>query len=192
MKTTLILMLLLLITACVPSIPDYPKIQGVSQDDDAFIGGENAKVTIVEFSDYLCPYCKTADSIVKEINQKYGDQVKIVYRDFIVHGEKAENLAIAAECAKDQGKFWEVHDKAFEVQDLTPLREYVTTLGIDMALYDICVNNKEKLEEVNKDTADGEFYGVQGTPTFFVNGYKLEGAQPLKKFNKIIDYEFNS
>lgn len=191
MKIILILSMLVLITACTPTIPNYPNIPNVSPDNDAFLGGENAKVTIVEFSEYLCPFCKKVEPTIKQINEIYGDQVKIVFRDFPVHGEEAENLAIATECTKDQGKYWEVHDKAFELQDLTQLREYVNTLGIDMALYDICVDQRQKLDEITKDKNDGLTYGVEGTPTFFINGYKLVGAQPIEKFKEVIDYELS-
>ncbi|MBS3159443.1 thioredoxin domain-containing protein [Candidatus Woesearchaeota archaeon] len=184
-----ILALLIFLVGCGTYIPDYPKIPNINQDDDAFIGGENAKVVIVEFSDYLCPFCKKAEETINKINQEYGDQVKIIYRDFPVHGEEAENLAIAAECAKDQGKFWEVHNKIFELQDINLVREYILTLNIDMALYDICVDQRQKLEEINKDRQDGEYYGVEGTPTFFVNGYKLVGDHPFNNFKDLIDYE---
>ena len=134
-------------------------------------------------------YNKKAEETINKINQEYGDQVKIIYRDFPVHGEEAENLAIAAECAKDQGKFWEVHNKIFELQDINLVREYILTLNIDMALYDICVDQRQKLEEINKDRQDGEYYGVEGTPTFFVNGYKLVGDHPFNNFKDLIDYE---
>lgn len=190
-KIILILLLLVLITACSSSVPNYPKIE-VNVGDDAFLGGETAKVTIIEFSDYLCPFCKKAEDTMKQINQEYSDQVKIVFRDFPVHGEKAEQLAVMTECAKSQGKFWEVHNKIFEVgYNLEEIRNYVNTLEIDIALYDICVANNEKIDEVKQDLEEGKTYGIQGTPTFFINGYKLEGAQPFEKFKEVIEYELN-
>jgi protein-disulfide isomerase len=157
-------------------------------DDDPFLGPEDAKVTIVEFSDYACPFCARAESTIKQILKNYP-QVRWVYRDFPVHsvGWKA---AEAANCAGDQGKYWEYHDILFENQaflTVKDLKQYAVNLGLDPIKFDSCLDSGKYASEVQKDFNDGRALGVHATPTFFVNGQVIVGAQPYYVFQSAIE-----
>ncbi|MBS3051935.1 MAG: DsbA family protein [Candidatus Aenigmarchaeota archaeon] len=172
--------------------PETPRTQ-VSADDDPFKGGADAKVTIVEFSDYQCPYCARAESVVEQIMETYGNKVKFVYRDFPLPGHQfAQKAAEASECADDQGKFWEYHDLLFENQQslsVGSLKNFAKALKLDSNKFDSCLDDGKYTQEVKKDLKDGAGYGVEGTPTFFINGIKLSGAVPFEQFRGIIDNE---
>lgn len=170
----------------------------VSIDDDAVKGDKNAPVTIVEFSEYQCPFCKRyVDDAFVQIKQKYIDtgKVKYVFRDFpLSFHENAKPAAIASECVKSQGgdeAYWEYHDILFANQSaITPddLKKYASNMGYDIAN---CLDNEEFADEIEKDFNDGQSYGVQGTPAFFINGHFLSGAQPFANFEQIIEQELN-
>ena len=165
----------------------------VSVDDDPAWGPVDAPVTIVEFGDYECPYCKLFhDQTVPQIRQAYEGQLRFVYRDFPLvaihsHDQKA---AEASECADDQGRFWEYHDLLWANQqalDVDSLKAYAAQLGLDTATFGDCLDSGKNAQEVQKDYSDGVSYGVPGTPTFFINGVELLGAQPFSSFQAIID-----
>lgn len=159
-----------------------------------FVGGENAKVVINEFSDFQCGFCARAKDTVKQIKQFYGDKVKLYYRHFPLsqsHPE-AQPSAIASECAKDQGKFWEYHDKLFDNQKDLPTKPYTrfaTELGLDLAKFETCLKDPAKAELVTNEFKAGEKATVNSTPMFFVNGRKLSGALPFEQFKAVIDEE---
>ncbi|MDO8563976.1 MAG: DsbA family protein [Nanoarchaeota archaeon] len=172
------------------------KVQ-VSLDDDAVKGDKNAKVTIVEFSDYQCPYCaKFWSDTLPQIQKEYIDtgKVKLVFRDFPLESIHPNALpaAMAAECVKEKGgdvAYYKYHDKLFEnAQSLTDanLKSWAKSLGYDITS---CLDSKKYQDEVRKDTQAGSSYGVQGTPAFFVNGKLLSGAQPFSAFKAAIDAE---
>ncbi|HKN47667.1 MAG TPA: thioredoxin domain-containing protein, partial [Candidatus Polarisedimenticolia bacterium] len=169
-----------------------PRI-AVSLDDDASKGPLKAPVTIVEFSDYQCPYCSKAESTVVDVLKKYGDKIHFVYRDYpLSFHQNSEVAAEAAECAKDQGKFWEMHNAMFANQDKLASADLVTTaagLGLDKDKFKACLDSGQKKQEVQKDFQDGQKYGVTGTPTFFINGIKLVGAREIGSFTELIDQE---
>jgi protein-disulfide isomerase len=181
-----------------PSAPQIQPTQGPIQVDtggDPQIGPDNAKVTIVEFSDFQCPYCKrfrddTLDALIKE----YGDKIRFVYRDFplsSLHPE-AEKSAEAAECANEQGKFWEMHDLLYENQATLGdalYKDLADQLKLDTKQFDECLSSGKYADKVAADQKAGESYGVSGTPTFFINGWSLVGAQPITAFETIIDRE---
>ncbi|HEY5546319.1 MAG TPA: thioredoxin domain-containing protein [Gemmatimonadaceae bacterium] len=156
-------------------------------------GPQRAPVTIVEFTDYQCPYCKrqfyeTYDALLA-LN---GDQVRYVVRNFPVSGlhPDAQKAAEAAECAFEQGKFWEYHDALFELSPAIPrdtLTQISVRLGLDRVRFDRCLDSGKKEPVVQKDLADGGRYGVRGTPTFFVNGRMLAGTQPISVLQAEID-----
>jgi len=155
-------------------------------------GGANAPVTIIEFSDYECPFCQRAEQEVQKILNEYGDKVRFVYRDFPLPIHAHARLASeAAHCANAQGKFWEYHAKLFANRDLT--REKLQTLagevGLDRAKFDACLDKQEFKAAIDQDVADGASVGVTGTPTFFINGRLLSGAQPYEKLKEVIDEE---
>lgn len=154
-------------------------------------------MTIVEFSDFQCPYCKRfRDQTFDALIEQYGDQIRIVYRDFpldSIHPE-ARKAAEAAECADDQGKFWEYHDLVYANQQVTglgleALGGFAEELELDMDEFNECLESGKYADEVSADLADGTRYSVTGTPTFFINGVRLVGAQPLAAFTAIIDQE---
>jgi protein-disulfide isomerase len=157
-------------------------------------GPANAPITIVEFSDFECPYCVKAEPTVKALLAKYPEKIKLVYRDFpLPMHARAPKAAEAAHCADDQGKYWEMHEKLFangqklEVADLKAHAREIS--GLDGAKFDRCLDSNEKAPLVEKNKKAGEEAGVSGTPAFFINGRPLSGAQPLEAFTAIIDQE---
>ena len=167
----------------------------VSADDDPSLGSENAPITIVEFSDYQCPYCsKFEETTFLDLKSKYIDTglIRLVFRDFpltSIH-QYAQKSAEASECADEQGKFWEYHSVLFNNQNaltLADLKKYAVDLKLDATKFDACLDSGKYEDEVQKDMQDGISYGVAGTPAFFVNGKILEGAQPLSEFERLIN-----
>ncbi|MCC6848448.1 MAG: thioredoxin domain-containing protein [Deltaproteobacteria bacterium] len=156
-------------------------------------GGAKATVTIVEFSDYQCPFCKRGEDAVQKVFETYGDKVRIVFRDYpLPFHERARPAAEAAACANAQGKFWEYNKKLFANQSALGddnLKQYAKELGLDAAKFDECYAKKPHSAAIDKDLADGVLAGVNGTPAFFINGRAISGAQPFEKFKEIIDEE---
>ena len=168
----------------------------VSADDDPAKGLKNAPVTIIEFSDFQCPYCaRFFEQTLPLLEKNYiaTGKARIVYRDFpLGFHENAEKAAEAAECADEQGKFWEYHDKIFENQDaigVSNLKQYAETLGLNMEKFNGCLDSGKMASEVKEDLKDGTKYGVTGTPSFFINGINIVGAQPYSVFEQIIKQE---
>ena len=164
------------------------------QDDDAVLGDPNAPVTVVEFSDFECPYCKKAyEDSVKQLKTEYVStgKVKFVYRDYpLGFHPKAQKAAEASECAHEQNKFWEMHDKLFENQaSLSEVnyKKWATELGMDSNKFNDCLDTGKYANEVAADTAAGNALGVSGTPTFFVNGQKIVGAVPYAQLKQVVD-----
>ncbi|HZN01981.1 MAG TPA: thioredoxin domain-containing protein [Candidatus Polarisedimenticolia bacterium] len=172
-----------------------PRVQVSADDDPAKGGGTSAPVTIVEFSDYQCPYCSRAENVVDEVMKKYGEKVRLVYRDYpLSFHQNAETAAMASECAEEQGKFWEMHKAMFgNQQKLTAadLVETAGTIGIDKDKFKTCLDSGQFRPEVQKDFQDGQKAGVTGTPTFFINGVMIVGARDVASFSDIIDRELD-
>jgi len=173
MKKFIVLSLLLFaVSACTPAYnnPDVPR---------PFKGGENASIVIEEFADFQCPACGQAYSAVHPLQEQYGDKVKWKFMHFPltqVH-PYAFNAAMAAECANDQGKFWEMHDKMFENQrnlNRSNLKKFAEEVGLDMELYNACFKSRAKSDQVNSDVAEAKKRDVNSTPTFYVNGQKIQ------------------
>ncbi|NOK10504.1 thioredoxin domain-containing protein [Corallococcus exercitus] len=156
-------------------------------------GPEGAPVTIVEFSDFQCPFCSRAIGTVDQVTKTYGDKVRLVFRQFPLDFHKqAQKAAEASLCANDQGKFWEMHDKLFASQQalgVDDLKKYAGELKLDTAKFNSCLDSGEKAATVKADQADGSKVGVSGTPAFFINGIMLSGAQPFDEFKSVIDAE---
>jgi protein-disulfide isomerase len=157
-------------------------------------GPATAPITIVEFSDYECPFCVKAEPTVKEVMAAYPGKIRLVYRDYpLPMHSKAPKAAEAAHCAGDQGKYWEMHDKLFaqngklDVPDLKAAAREVQ--GIDGGKFDQCLDSGAKAKEVEANKKAGDDAGVSGTPAFFVNGRLLSGAQPPEAFKALIDEE---
>ncbi len=157
-------------------------------------GAANATVTIVEFSDFHCPFCKRVLPTLKEIEAKYGDKVKLAFRDYPIDGlhPGARKAHEAARCAHEQGKFWAYHDVLFEKAPRAgadDLKAYAREVGLDLAKFDQCVVSGKYKEAIQRDIDEGGRLGVNGTPAFFVNGELLSGAQPLEAFSRVVDRE---
>ncbi len=170
--------------------PQPPAVQDVSIDDDPMFGPEDAVITIVEFSDFRCPYCaRFNEQTLAPLFDIYEGQIRLVYRDFPVVG--GDQAAMAAECADEQGFFWEYHDLLFENQSALnsneALYELASRLDIEMDSFQSCVEDQTFASEIAADFQDGASYGVRGTPAFFVNGRMISGAQPLTAFQTVID-----
>ena len=157
-------------------------------------GVATAPVTIIEFSDFHCPYCKAVQPALGQVLAKYGDKVKLVFRDYpvdVLHPQ-ARAASEAARCATDQGKFWEFHDAMFAIgADATPatLDRLARNAGLDLAAFTACRTSGKYKAAVQASNDEGAALGVSGTPTFFINGRILVGAQPVDAFSKIIDEE---
>lgn len=160
------------------------------------LGPINAKVKIVIFSDYACPYCKQAAPLVRDLAKKYGDQIRITFRDYPLH-DNSVDLALAGNCAGAQNKFWEMHDLLFNNQDTLSslkdselnikLKELASSLGVDSKIFADCLDNKTYLYRLNDDFTDAELLGLSGTPSWFINRYKITGFYPEENFTNIID-----
>lgn len=169
----------------------------VSVDDDPYFGPLDAPVTIVAFEDFQCPYCKESFMAVKQVRDKYPDAVRFVFRDFPIEATHPGVIEahLAAECAHDQDKFWEYHDKLFlnqENQDTASLVQYAKEAGLDITAFTSCLENKVPEKEVQKDLSDGVMLDIAGTPVWFFNGFKVEGSLPLEAFELLIDRELAS
>jgi protein-disulfide isomerase len=157
-------------------------------------GPANAPITLVEFSDFHCPFCKRVEPTVKQVLAKYEGKIHFVYKDFPIDSlhPQARAASEAARCAGEQGKFWEFHDKVYAGDpDATPptMQLYAKQVGLDAAKFEACRSERKYQAPVQADIAQGAKLGVNGTPGFFINGRFLSGAQPLEAFTKIIDEE---
>ena len=155
-------------------------------------GNQNAPVTIVEFSDYECPFCSRAVPVLQQIKKEYGpEKVKIVFRDMpLPTHSRAEPAANAAHCANEQGKFWEYHDLLFENQDSledADLKDFASRAKIDVKQFTECYDSKKYQATVDKSKREAEALGIQATPSFVINGVLIQGAQPFDKFKEKID-----
>ncbi|MEE2787011.1 MAG: thioredoxin domain-containing protein [Myxococcota bacterium] len=158
-------------------------------------GPANAKVTIIEFADFECAYCGRAGEVMKAVIKKYPKDVRVVFRDFpLDFHPNAVPAAVAARCAGQQGKYWQMHDTLFENMHslgADALRGYAKTIGLDLKKFDVCIADPKMPAAVRADQADAAQFGVEGTPAFFVNGIPVSGAQPLEVFAEIIDRELS-
>jgi protein-disulfide isomerase len=166
-----------------------PRVE-VGYDEKRLKGSRSAPITIVEFSDFSCPFSRQVDSSLKELLVQYQGKVRLAYRDFplrVIH-PGAESLAEAARCASEQGRFWEYHDLLFANPD-TDLRENAAQLQLDKMQFESCLSSGKYKPLIDEDIEDGLRSGVSGTPSFFVNGIYLAGLQPKAAFKNIIDEE---
>jgi protein-disulfide isomerase len=176
-----------------PARPDPAKRYDVSVGEAPRRGGEDATVTIVEFSDFQCPFCGRVRPTLDKIRAEYGDDVVIAFKHLplSIH-PKAPAAHAAAEAAHRQGQFWAMHDHIFgSQQDMSPekYREYAQAMGLDMAKFDQDVASAAVKSRIESDAREAALLGVTGTPSFFVNGRFLSGAQPFESFKRLIDEE---
>lgn len=153
-------------------------------------GNPEAPVTIIEFTDFECPYCRRANETLERVREAYPNDVKIVARQFpLPNHDRARPAAEAALCANEQGRYWEYRQRLFSDQKKlsdADLRRHAKELGLDEAKFAQCLAVGRYAEQVKKDLAEGQKYGVKGTPAFFVNGEFLSGAQPFASFDEAI------
>lgn len=197
------------VTATAPSQPTNPnkpvlgaKID-ISEGSLPALGKKNAKVTIVEFSDFQCPFCeKFYTDTYSKIKKEYIDtgKVKFAFRHLPLDIHPLAPIAAeASECANDQGKFWAYHDQLFTdystwsagtIESLpTTLTTYASDLGLNTEEFSTCLTSGKHTEKVNNDRSDGQEAGATGTPSFFINGKILVGALPFETFKTLIDQE---
>lgn len=167
-------------------------------DDDSVKGDADAPVTIVEFSDYECPFCaRFYSQTYGQIVSEYIDtgKVKLIFRDFpLSFHQQAQKAAEAAECAGEQGKYYEMHDMLFEdgvVGGIPTFKGYAQDIGLDTTEFNTCLDSGAMASEVQKDFLDGQKAGVRGTPAFIINGKLVSGAQPFTVFQQVIDAELS-
>jgi len=178
-----------------------PQNTQINIDDSPYLGNKNAKITIVEFADFRCPFCgRFFQDSEKQIITNYVNtgKAKFVFKHYAFLGQESVWAGEAAECAKEQGKFWEYHDWLFNNQasesDLVyyskvNLIKYADKIGLNTSQFSLCLNSDKYSEQVKADLRQGQSAGVTGTPTVFINGKVVIGAQPFSVFKSIIDGE---
>lgn len=163
-------------------------------DFDPAVGGDDAPVTIVTFSDFQCPFCARVEPTLKEIHAAYGDRVRIVWKDFPLQSIHPDALkaAEASHCAAEQEQYWAYHDRLFERQDrlnVAALTALAGELGLDGDRFTRCLASSRHASRIQESIEEGRRLGVEATPTLFVNGRAVRGAQPLQVFAEVIDDE---
>ncbi len=175
-------------------VMDSPRTTITVNPDDPSEGKADAAVTLVEYSDFQCPFCLRVMPTLKQLRTKYGDKIRVVWKDFPltqIHPQ-AFVAAQAGNCAREQGKFWELHDKMFGNQSaLQPdaLKKYAADAGLDAAKFNQCLDSSKYEARVQEALSAGGRLGITSTPTVFVNGRIISGAQPIEVFQSVIDDE---
>jgi protein-disulfide isomerase len=175
-------------------VMDAPRTALTINPDDPSEGKADAPVTVVEFSDFQCPFCGRVWPTLKQLRMKYGDKMRLVWKDFPltqIHPQ-AFVAAQAGNCAREQGKFWEYHDKMFGNQSaLQPanLKQYAADLSLDTAKFNQCLDSSKYEARVQTALGVGGQLGITSTPTVYVNGRMINGAQPIEVFQSVIDEE---
>jgi len=181
--------------------PPASKVDIKVGPDEHTLGDKNAKVTIVEYSDFQCPFCRRFwRETLPELKREYINtgKARFVYRHFPLDFHPAAMpSAKAVECANERGKFWEMHDKIFEEQDklgqgtiqftVADIKKWAAQIGLDRGSFDQCLDSDRYNQQVTSDLNSGSQAGVSGTPTVFINGQRVVGAQPYASFKAVID-----
>jgi len=167
-----------------------PRVE-VSTASNPSLGPDHAPVTIIEFSDFQCPYCRQVQPTLKRLMAEYEGKVRLVFRDFPLRNihPQAQKAAEAAQCAAEQHKFWPYHDRLFATTSLQldDLKKYAQELGLNLEQFTTCMETGKHAAGVDEDMRDGQNAGVNATPTFFVNGYPLSGAASYERFKEVVD-----
>ncbi len=170
-----------------------PRVDVQVAQNDPTKGPATAPITLVEFSEFQCPFCQRVGPAIQQVLATYGDKVRLVFRDYpLPFHDNAQSASEAAQCAHEQGQFWAYHDKLFQNQQALAadkLKQYATEIGLDAAAFTACFDSGRFRAAVQEDAAHGQAVGVSGTPAFFINGRFLSGAQPFEAFKTIIDEE---
>lgn len=174
-----------------PRRPTFP----VEVGNAPTFGDKNAKVTIVEYSDFQCPFCSKGADVLNKIKKKYGDKVQVAFKNFpLPFHNHAEQAAVAGLCANEQSPklFWKMHDEMFANQeslDAEGLKKMAKKVGLKSDEFEKCLSENKTLAQVRADMEEGRKLKVKSTPTFFINGQLINGAQPIEVFSEIIDEE---
>jgi protein-disulfide isomerase len=173
--------------------PPVVRVQ-VSTDGAPIRGTADAPVTLVEFSDFHCPFCKRVQPTLTQVLEKYPGKVRLLFRHLPLDAlhPQARNAAEASWCAQDQGKFWEYHDLLFANAPKAgedDLKHYAGQIDLDMRKFESCLSQKANHDSIQRDIDEVTKLGMSGTPAFFINGRPISGAQPFEKFVQVIDEE---
>ncbi len=159
-----------------------------------YLGSKQAKIVIVEFGDFACPFCKKSSPIISKLVKEQADKIKLVWRDYLRNKDSIE-LALSARCAGEQNKFWEMHDLLFANQDQLSVNDstrndklitLANQLELNTKQFTNCLNNKRYLDKIKKDYNDGNALKIVGTPSWFINNYPMAGALSEKQFRNLI------
>ena len=182
-------------TAAVPQL-NPSQHYTVDTANNPSVGPADAPVTVIEFSDFRCSFCKRFhDTTFDPLLEQYGDQIQFVVRDYPIFGQASYEAALASECAHDQDKFWEYYDSLFADQSTFTRDGFLAraeSLELDVPTFTACFDDETHMQEIVADYQAGEALGVGGTPTFFVNGRPLVGAQPIDAFINVIEEELGA
>lgn len=163
--------------------------------DTQMLGPKSAKVVLVEFADYECPYCQKVAADVKKLKDEFGDRLAFTYKDFPLpnHG-RAEKAAEAVRCASKQNRFWEFHDELFHSKelDVDQLKAQARALKLDSDQFDKCLDSGEQASAVSKDKKEGLRLGISGTPSFFINGHYMSGALDYAALRQVIEQQLET
>src|SRR5262249_27781048 len=174
-----------------PAAP--PTVANVHVGNAPVLGPKNAPVTTVAFSDFQCPFCSRAVPTLKELEKQYEGKIKVAFKNQpLPFHNNARPAAMAALAANEQGKFWEMHDKLFSNQqnlDRASLEKYAQEVGLDIGKFKAALDSNKFDAQITADSNEGNKVGANGTPTFFINGHQLVGAQPLESFKAMIEEE---
>ena len=177
--------------------PQRPTFDVKVTDEDSSWGNKNSKVTVIEYSDFQCPFCSKGADVISELKKMYKGKIRIVFKNFpLPFHPLAKGAAEVALCAGEQGEdyFWKMHDVMFKNQEkLKPsdLLKYATEFGVNKSKLDKCLEGDHMLGKIKDDIAHGQELGIKSTPTFFINGQLLNGALPVESFKEIIDIELS-
>lgn len=169
-------------------------LAAVNRNNGNKIGPDDARVKIVEFADFICPYCQDFHASLKNIRNKYPKQVQIIYRDFPLH-ENSILLALSARCAGEQNKFWEMHDLFFENQERfettqtevqAVMPDIAQALGLDREQFENCLDEQKYFPQIEQDYNDATFLEIEGTPTWFLNNIPFTGAMGVSELESLI------
>lgn len=186
-----------------PIAEDLPSVVDIKMGSNQVLGDKNAPVQIIEFSDFQCPFCRSFwEGAYSEIKSKYIDTGKVAleFRDYPLDFHPAAVIsARAARCAGDQNMFWQMHDKIFSEQaeqgtgtiyyEASDIKNWAKEIGLNTQTFNTCLDSDKYADDVQDDFKAGQKYGVSGTPTFFINGTRVVGAQPFSVFESIIEAE---
>jgi len=179
-------------TAPTPTAAPTPIVADIEITSDDHIRGDvNAPVTLVEYSDFECPYSSRIQPTLKQALEEFDGQIRLIYRHFpLSFHANSQKAGEASECAGDQDKFWEMHDMLFENQsalDVASLKSYAADLGLNTSTFNNCLDSGTYAEKVSSGLIEGSEYGVQGTPATFVNGTLVSGARSYESFKAAVE-----